>query len=306
MADTSNVSDFMQIVRTVYGSALQTALLRGIVYTIPAHSTLNEKFGVQSGVQPKTTPTLRYYVIGDGGHTLQSGADGIPYSAPVRHRASDAALYSHQPFVLCQEGNDLATDIRAAFAIRTKETFNNKNYIGYYAKRTVEDDTSKKIVMEHTTVKNGVSNTVPFIPTSDNLKPKAPELSSREATTTNGDYLSVSNDIGITFDAVDVENYINVHRIKNNNPLRAIISEIGLCTGVDQTVTGPGVGTAQINYLEAIGLQIATHVTVYHAVGYTNKGFEIRVELGASEPMMGEGALGVTSAITTSTDNVRE
>lgn len=306
MSTENNVSDFMQIVRTVYGSALQTALLRGLPYTIPDHTTLNEKFGVESGTQPASTPVLRYYAIGSGGHRVQAGADGIPYIAPIRHRASDAACYTHEPFVLRQEGNELDADTLDLYALRVKETYGTKNYVGCYLKRVVEDETSKKVVMEHTTVVDGVSSTVPFIPTSDNLKPIAPELSSRESTTTNGDFLSVSNDVGVVFNEQDVIEYINVARIKYDNPLRAVISELALCTGTDKTSTGQGVGTAGIVYKEAVGVQIATHVTVYHAVGYTNKGFSIRVELGATEPMMGEGALDVTTKITTTTDNVRE
>lgn len=306
MSTENNVSDFMQITRTVYGSALQVALLRGLPYTIPEHTTLNEKFGVQADLQPKTTPSLRYYAIGSGGHRVQAGADSIPYTAPIRHRASDAACFNHEPFVMRQEGNELSADELAKYGLRVKEIWNNKNYVSCYVKRVVEDETSKKIVMEHTTVVDGVSSTVPFIPTSDNLSPKAPELSSRESTTTNGDFLSVSNDVGIVFDANDVKEYINVARIKYDNPLRAIISELAMCTGTDQVVTGEGSGTTGVTYTEAIGLQVATHVTVYHAVGYTNKGFSIRVELGATEPMMGEGALDVTSKLTATTSNVRE
>lgn len=306
MSTENNVSDFMQIVRTVYGSALQTALLRGIPYTIPEHSTLNEKFGVGVGIQPKTTPTLKYYAIGSGGHRIAAGADGIPYVAPIRHRASDAACYSHEPFALRQEGNDFTAEELSKYGLRVKETWNNKNYVGVYLKAMVEDDASRKIVMEHTTVVEGVSSTVPFIPTSDNLSPVAPEISSREATTTNGDFLSVSNDVGIVFDEFDVKEYINVARIKYDNPLRAVISELALCTATAQSISGEGTGTQPIVYNEAVGVQVATHVTVYHAVGYTNKGFSIRVELGATEPMMGEGALDVTSKITATTDNVRE
>lgn len=306
MSKVSNISDFMQIVRTVYGSALQTALLRGIQYAIPAHSTLNEKFGVESGTQPKETPTLKYFCIGEGGHRLQAGADGVPYAAPIRHRASDAALYKHLPFVTRQEGNDLTPDERSKLRMRVKETTGTRNYISYYVKCLDEDENSKKIIMEHTTVKDGVANTVPFVPSSENLKPVAPELDNREATTTNGDFLSVSNDVGIVFDANDVNELINVAKVKFDNPLRAVISEIGLCTGQDKVSTGEGVGTAPLSYTEVVGCQIATHVTVYHAVGYTNLGFDIRVELGATEPMMGEGALGVTSKIETTADNVRE
>lgn len=307
MSTENNVSDFMQIVRTVYGSALQTALLRGLTYTIPEHSTLNEKFGVESGTQPKTTPVLRYYAIGSGGHRTQAGADGIPYTAPIRHRASDAACYNHEPFVLRQEGNELSADELSKYALRVRETYGTKNYVGVYLKRMTEDETSKKIVMEHTTVVAGVPNTVPFIPTSDNLKPVAPATSSRESTTTNGDFLSVSNDCGIEFTEQDVTEYINVARIKYDNPLRAIISELALCTGTDQASSGQGSATsANLNYNEAVGVQVATHVTVYHAVGYTNKGFSIRVDLGATEPMMGEGALDVTTKVTATTDNVRE
>lgn len=303
MASQSPVSEFLQIVRTIYGSALQTALLRRIPYVIPDHTTLNEKFGVGAGVAPAVTPGIVAIVIGNGGHEVKAGSDGVPYESPIRHRASDAALYSHLPWVLRPEGDDLTDVERLAYGLRAKVVYNNQNYIAYYAKLTTDTVASKIINLLHTVVTNGDEVTKPFIPDETNLSPKPPVTSPTEPTTTNGDYLSVSNVIEMLFETKDVTELVNVAKIMYNNPLRATISEVGIVTGNVQAFTGPGTGTENVNYQEIMGAQIASHVTTYYPVGYANRGFELEIEMGATEPMMGEGAINATSSITPVTTN---
>lgn len=276
------------ITRTVYGSLLQTSLLLGLPLSIAPNSTLNEKFDVQSGVSlsPSDVPKVGYYCIGNGGHRVVTGSDGIPYTSPVNHRARDAALFNHLPFVLREVDNDLSIAERARYALRRAETHNGRNYFAYYLKRI--DVSNVNSEMNHTVVRDGVAETVPFEPTNDDLNPQQPELPPSGVISTDGSYLSSSAIIPIDFTQRDVEELINVSRVLYDNENRAVISEIGLCTGVDRTVTGSAGGSGSFNYKEAIAVQIASHITGYYPIGFTNRGFDLQIEAGATEPMLGE------------------
>ena len=278
------------ITRTVYGSLLQTSLLLGLPFEVAANSTLNEKFDIQSGVDlaDGQIPEVGYYCIGNGGHRIVTGADGIPYTTPINHRARDAALFNHLPFVLREVDNDLSIAERARYALRRAETHNGRNYFAYYLKRI--DVTNVNSEMNHTTVQDGVSETVPFVPTNDDLNPEPPEMPSTGVITTDGNYLSSSAIVPIDFTEKDVEELVNVSRVLYDNENRAVISEIGLCTGMDKTVTGSAGGSGSFNYKEAIAVQIATHITGYYPVGFTNRGFNLQIEAGATEPMLGDTA----------------
>lgn len=294
---------FMQITRTIYGSSLQTAQLQNIPHKILEHTTLNELWNVRSNQSPKLNPTVQYVAIGSGGHRHQAGADGVPYTSPIRHRPSDAGMFKQEPFRLRLEGDDLTDSERARFAIRVKQEINGRNYVGYYLMRI--QDTNKEVILEHTVVKDGVEVTKPFVPTRANLEPKPPEIAPNETTTTNGDYLTVTHKLTISFSAADVSEYINVAKIKYNNPYMAVISELALCSGEDAVVTEADAGQT-VTYAEAVGVQVATFVTVYYPVGYTNRGFDIEVELGSVEPMTGEGAYSVTKQLGNTDTWVRE
>lgn len=278
-----------KITRTVYGSKLQTSLLLNLPFTITKNTTLNEKFDIEAGTPTPNgiIPSLRYFTIGNGGHRVVTGADTIPYTEPLTHRATDAALFNHIPFVLREPTNDLTVTERAKYGLRREETHNGRNYFAYYLKRlNIAEEVLAE--MHYTKVQDGVSTTVPFEPTTAHLNPEPPEIPNTGVNSTNGDYLSASAIVPIEFEAKDVEELVNVAKILYDNENLALISEFGLCTGVDKTVTGQGAGGAQFNYLEAVGVQIAMHVTAYYPVGYTNEGFDFKLQVGKTEPLIGQ------------------
>lgn len=277
-----------KITPTIYGSKLQTSLLLGLPFTIDTNSTLNEKFDIQAGVAPPNNelPRVRYLAIGNGGHTVVSGGDGIPYTSPLTHRARDAALFNHLPFVLREVTNDLTISERGNYGLRREETHNGKQYYAYYLKRLpIAEETLAE--MHYTSVEDGVSTTTPFVPTTADLNPEPPELPSTGVITSNGDYLSASAIIPIDFAAKDVNELINVAKIIYGNENLALISEFALCSGADRTVSGQGAGGTQFNYKEAVGVQVAMHVTAYYPVGFTNEGFEFKLQVGKTEPLIG-------------------
>ena len=277
------------VVRTIYGANLQTALLLGIPFVPVPHSTLNEKFDILKDqiIPDGIMPRLSYYCIGNGGHRVIGGADGIPYTSPINHRASDAGLFNQIPFVMRHTDDDLPTAERNRYALRKLESIEGVEYISYYLKRI--DLGSTLMSMQHTSVVDGDSTMTPFMPSTANLNPAHPELPNSGVISTDGNYLSCSAIIPIEFNDRDVQELVNVSNILYQTEQRAIISEIGLCSGIDHITAlegATGMGSPMIN--EAIAVQISTHITGYYPVGYTSRGFELQIEAGATEPMLGD------------------
>lgn len=275
------------ITRTIYGSALQTAMLLKLPYTVVPNTTLNEKFGILANQvpEPGKLPSLAYFCIGNGGHRSVTGADGIPYTMPIKHRASDAALFNHLPFVLREVNDDLPPEQRQKYALRREEQHGGRRYYAYYLKRL--DLSGVVNEMKHTTVIDGVSQTLPFIPTSANLNPTPPEISPTGINPTEGDYLTTTAVVEIRFTANDVAELVRVAEILYGNELMAVISEIGLCSGLDKVITAQGPGNTTFNFNEAIAVQITNHITSYYSMAYTNNGFDFQIEMGATEPLLG-------------------
>lgn len=277
------------ITRTLYGAELQTNHLLNKPHEAREHTTLNEKFDVQSGVKPSDTQRsgLGYFALGIGGHKNETGADGFPFTSPLNHQATDAACYKHVPFVLRELDNDLGQLERAKYAMRVIETHDGIKYAAYYLKRLDLENVSTQLL--HTTVNNGVETTVPFVPNGSNLNPTPPELPSDSKIVTTGDYVSTTATVPIQFTATDVDEYVRAIRIIYGNENYAIISEIALVAGVDKLVTGQ-IDQGTVDYVEAIAAQITTFITCHYSIGFSNQGFDFEVELGASEPLLGVDA----------------
>lgn len=275
------------ITRTAYGGYLQTTQLTGRPFALVPSTTLNEKLGIQSGIIPAagTMPFLNYFVIGNGGHKFTVGANGIGKPEPVQHRATDAALYSQIPFVLREPANDLTQAQMAAYRLRVPLVINGVNYIAYYGK--VFDYTGVAAAMQLTTVNPDGSTTVtPFVPDSTNLNPTPPDLSSTGVNVVTGQYVTSSSKLPLNLTANDQQELLNVANIMFGDPELAIISEIGLCSGVDKTVAGGGSGQPTFNYTEAIAVQIVSFFNSFYAMEYADDGIQVLLDVGATEPLL--------------------
>lgn len=276
------------ITRTLWGSSLQSSLLLGKQHTIVDNTTLNEKFKVQAGIKPASgkNPILQYIAIGDAGHLNRVNADNKPYTSPVNHRPTDAACFHHIPFVMREIDNDLSVTERARYGMRVVDKYNGRTYVWYYLKRVNLDNLVTELI--HTSVVNDVPTLIPYVPTTANLNPTIPDMPNDGVITTSGNYVSCSTLIPLLFSENDVAELVNVAKILYDNEYMSIISEIALCSGVDLQTIGAGPGNTQISYLEAIAVQVATFITAYYAMSFTNKGFDFEVEIGATEPMLSE------------------
>lgn len=269
--------------RTIYSSYLQTCSLLNLPFTLAPNTTLNELFGIENGIAPASTPALGYFAIGNGGHKMTVGANGIAKTEPVQHKGTDAALFNHTPFVLREIANDLMPTERINYALRRQETHNGRQYIAYYLKRI--STTNVVPDMEYIAVANGVQTITAFVPDSSNLNPTPQVLSNTGINVVSGDYVAASAKVNIVLTPAEVIELLNVATVLYNDPGMAIISEIALCSGVDKIVQSPTVGNATINFNDAIAVQVLSFISTFYALQFTNSGTTLLLDLGASEPI---------------------
>lgn len=273
------------ITRTVYGSFLQTCTLLRLPFSKKTNSTLNEKFGIQSeaAVSIDEVPCVRYYAIGNGGHRNATGPDSTPITRVVQHRATDAALFRHLPFVLREPSDDLAGPDRAKYGLRREETWNGVRYIAYYLKRIPLSGVVAE--MNYTAAQNGTSVTSPFQPDSSNLNPLPPELSPTGVNVVTGDYTVASARVSLALTTAEIAEVVNAAKVIYDDEAYAVVSEIALVSGIDRVVSAPGIGASVINFNEVICAQVVCHINTYFPLHVTNGGVELALDVGATEPL---------------------
>lgn len=279
------------ITRTIYGASVQDNLFLGTVQEYPAFTTINEHLVIQKDTLPNVTdrPSLGCYIWGNKGHRLLNGEQGIPLNDPIKHQATDSGLFGQLPFVLRELTNDLTATQRAKYCLRRLEERNGINYIAYYGRRL--DKTNWKVINYYTQVQDGQSTTTPFIATQSNLTPTPQQLSNTGTNLINADYVSAKARVVLTLDESDVNDMINVAKVIFKDERYAIISEIGMCTNVDRNITASTGNGGTFQYMEAIGVQIASHIATYQSLPQNNTGVTIALNTGMNEPLF---ALSVT------------
>ena len=273
------------VTRTVYGATVQSALLLGLPQTFPQFTTLNEHLSIQKDTLPAVSdrPSLGYYVWGNRGHSMIVGTDGIALNEVVQHRATDAGLFGQLPFVLRETNQDLTAVDRAKYVLRRQEERAGVLYYAYYGRRL--DKTNLAVGMYYTEVQDGVSTVTNFVPTQANLTPSPQQVSNTATNLINADYVSARARMQIAMTEQDVAEMLNVAKVIYDDERYAIVSELGLCTGVDKMINAPAYGGGSFQFNEVIGCQIASHVAVYNPLLQTNTGVSIEMDVGVNEPL---------------------
>lgn len=272
--------------RTLLGSYLQTVLLQRLPFEIEPHTTLNEKFGIEKDtlIPAGVYPAMRYFAIGCGGHRMATGANGMTKPDPLQHRARDFALFTHLPFVLREQNNDLSRAERDRYGLRREEIHNGLRYFAYYAKRIILDNV--KAGMEYVIVRDGEDPIVSrFTPDSADLNPKPQPLNNTGVQTVSGDYVAATAKADISFSKADVAELKNVALILFQDADYAIISELALLSGVDKMVASPGPGSSTIQFNEVLACQVVTHFNTFSSMTYNVDGLDITLDTGATEPL---------------------
>lgn len=284
--------DIQHITRTILAGALVSSKMLGKDYVIEPKTTLNEKFKVLEDQKPASNEPfhIRYYAIGNGGHVKASGdsidvninADVlIDISLPAQRGPDHFALFSQIPFVLRETNDDLDATERAKYGMRvTNLQYNGVTYIGYFLKKL--DLTQAQPKMKHYTVKDGITTSVPFVPDDANLKPVRKALAPEAVNLATGDYLAVESLVPIVLTREEIDEIRRACTIIYGSPLYAVISEIAIIASAERNVTS-ALGN------EAISAQIMTHIGCDFNMNYANKGVDIEVNMGVTEPMIIKG-----------------
>lgn len=281
----------INVCRTAYGVSLQTAKTLGLPFTLVPNTTLNERLAIQAGVKPGATemPNLRYLCIGNRGHDAVRESDGAWTNQPLPHRANNSGLYGMIPFVLREVTDDLPATARAKYALRRQETHNGRNYFAYYAKRI--DLTGVAVQLQRVEVIDNVITVTPYVPTSDDLNPTPPQISSSGTVIGSNESITASAVLTITFTAEDIAEIVNAHRIRTGSVLSPVMSELALCSGIDKLVSGSSGSSGSFQYNEVIACQVNVHISTNHPIAYTSQGATLNVDVGGIEPMLGENSL---------------
>ena len=273
------------ITRTIYGNYIQTCNYLGKTPEIAPFSTLNHKFNVNAGMVPNANEytAMRYFCIGLGGHGFSSGADLVPRFSQLQHKSTDAALYGHLPFVLRPIDMDLSDIERANYALRVQENYGGNPYYAYYLRRL--DLSAVEPEMLYHTLNAGNEVITPFIPSDANINP-TPTAVSSGVNVVSGDMTSVMARIGITFSTAQINEILNAAKIIYGDENYAIISEVGLCTGVDRDVVVGAAGGGSFTQPEAICVQIAAFISAMINLQTANRSVTFEMDVGASEPLL--------------------
>lgn len=278
------------VCRTAIGISIQAAKLLNKPYQYLKYTTLNERFNINETAQNDLTEvgSIKYYTIGDGAHRMYVTDGGrLQVIDPVSHETTDASLYNPTPFVLREINNDLTELERNRYALRRKETHDNKEYWAYYLKRLEMDNVPPQIVLDNT--KNGLTTSREFHYTNENLYPKKRDLPPEGIVVSSADLIRVTSKVRIDFNEQDVAEYLNVCKVLYGSDKSAIISEIGICTGVDRKVTVDTGLNQTVEMNEAIGVQVVTFISTFNLISTSNMGFYHEYELGGDEPLLTGG-----------------
>jgi hypothetical protein len=273
-----------EFVRSVAGAALQTAQLLGKPVVIKANTTLNQKFDIQAttAIAEDDVVSMKYATIGNGGVRVVTGTNGVAKLKAVQHSPRDAGLYNHLPFVLRLPNDDLDPAQRSKYRLRKYETHGGRTYAAYYLK--VLDLTSTVPQLELRSVANGVTTSTPYTPTLADLSPTPPAVDDTVLVAT-GNYIAATAKVPFTLSTWEIEEFLNVCNIIYDDEDYAMISEIGICSGVDRAVTGDFNGTSS-GYTEAIGVQICTFINTSIPVKFINTSYTMTLDTGSLEPLL--------------------
>ena len=273
--------------RTAAGAMLQTALKWNLPYEVMANSTLNQKFGILPNMLPTSSRDLavRYMTIGIGGQNISVGAGGRRVLTSAFRQPSHASLYDHVPFVMREFDNDLPVVQRNNYRLRTVMTVGGKQYIAYYAR--VLPAVTTPVSLELRTQEDGdVITTTPWSYPIDSLNPKPPLLTNNQTMVTGSDSLVSTCILDLTISKQETKEIVDAVTILFGSEAYAVISEIGLCSGVDYDQAAGDSSGGTINYREAIAVQVSDILSVNFPAVYNNTGISYSIDVGAVEPLL--------------------
>lgn len=269
--------------RTVALAELTSAYLHGTPYDVREFSTLNEKLGILSGVNPTSRlPEIKFFAVGIGGMGM-TGTASAARAIYYQHSPEDAALFEQVPFCLRTLDNDLLPAQRSNYALRKEISIGGVTYVAYYLRRI--NLSASKVVTRVRNIKNGVVTESDYVVTAANLSPQRNVADSGLVNVTEGNFLVTSRRMSLSFTESDVQELMNVFNIMYAGDLDlARISEIAICSGIDHNVqvTSP---TGNYNFTDATRVQVMAFLGEDRALRFNTSGWGRDVDVGGGIPM---------------------
>ncbi|ORS93611.1 DUF7208 family protein, partial [Escherichia coli] len=100
----------------------------------------------------------------------------------------------------------------------------------------------------------------------------------------DGRYVESGADLVIPWTDFDVQEYMNVTSIMRGSPRSSIISELALCSGLDQVTSGDSATGSKFSYTEAIGVQALYYISMFTNLAQTNDKLSLTIRIGQPAP----------------------
>lgn len=273
----------VNVVRTAIAGQVQTGQYVGMPVPMQPNSTLNQKLGINEDqdIPSDKTQVVAYLAIGNGGHDFVVGANGRKKWQGLKHSPRHTALFNQLPFVLRKLDNDLTPTERQRYRLRRIETHNGVSYVAYYLR--VLDFTSSQVSMELRHVEDGVTTSVPYTPTLEDLNP-VPSLTTWPADAV-GDYVASSCKVVFEMSANDVLEFNQAIEIIEGESGWAVISEMALVAGVDATVNGTFNGETK-PYTDVLRAQVTSYIATAYVTEFQTDGIKLNLDIGNVEPLV--------------------
>lgn len=272
-------------VKTIFAAALEASRRPGASFSAMAYSTLNEYFAVEHGtaLPAGEQPEVQYLAIGRGGHQNVVGGNGDSLTDILQHRINNARLFDHLPFVLRPINDDLTAAERAKYRMRRVEVYDSVQYFAYYLLKI--DTGSANATAELITIEAGETTRAEYIPTANQLDPTAVSMVNGVVNQATGQHIAVTTPFPITLTDADIANILEAANIIYSDPRYAVISEIGVVSGIDDTVTSTAGGQSVV-YTEAKAAQIYTHIGTNIPLLQQQEGITMNFRIGTSLPYL--------------------
>lgn len=271
--------------RTAIGTLLQTCHKHKLAYTYLDNSVMNKLLNVFPDVNPPAgeLPYVQYVAIGIGALGVAFGANNRKTLYPLPHDPQHTGLYDQIPFVMRPITNDLNGTERQRFRLRQLKTVNNVAYACYYLRMMDLSTTQAKLELRH--ISEGNIESEPWTPRVEHQKPTPPTVNPGQVLTTGDDYIASTAQSRFQLTAWDIDELINVSNILFSEDGAITISEMAICSGLDETLSGDFNGVP-LSYTDAIGVQITDFVQTMIPVFYNRAGAGINMDTGSVEPLL--------------------
>lgn len=245
---SSNKSPF-EITKTIVGVENELQAFSPIALSERAITTLNSKYNIGRDIMPTRKPEIAYFGIGiNGNYNINDGNLSTPYIP----RMTNLDLFTPLPFRCVAVDEDLSSSERQNYRMRVRRTFNDQQYWCYYLKKIEFIDSAVQI----TRTNPDTQEEEPYELDPSNLYPNPSIPSPSGVNTPSGTEVNVLLNGLLTIHGHEVVEAVSTIY---NDLRRSSISEIGIYTGEDKTITGESGTGDDIQYTEAIYTQLAIH-----------------------------------------------